>query len=116
LSDCRRGRHKGNTFIGISEGKSSCGVAFCIGFLQWTFGPRAAMLVAFDQESLPIFRVGKTTLVSEPARTVLREESANSSMPVLALVAVFALAFGKEDTWDVLVFSDPFVGRVGSIP
>ena len=60
--------------------------------------------------------MGKTTLVSELARTVLREESANGSMPVLALVAVFALALGKECTWDVLVFPDPFFGRVGSIP
>ncbi len=74
------------------------------------------MLVAFDHESFPIFHVGKTTLVAELAITVLREKNANSSMPVLALVAVFALAFGKEGAWDVLVFSCLVVGRVGSIP
>ena len=39
--------------------------------------------------------MSKTTLVSELARTVLREEIANGSMRVLALVTVFALALSE---------------------
>ncbi len=39
--------------------------------------------------------MNKTTLVSELARAVLREEIAHGSMRVLALVTVFALALSE---------------------
>ena len=54
--------------------------------------------------------MSKTTLVSEFARTVLRKEIANGSMPVLALVTVFALALSEECARGVLVSPDPFFG------
>ena len=47
--------------------------------------------------------MSKTTLVSELTRTVLREEIANGSMLVLALVTVFALALSEECAHGVLV-------------
>ncbi len=48
----------------------------------------------------------KTTLVSELARTVLREEIAHGSMRVLALVIVFALALSEVGAQGVLVLPD----------
>ena len=50
--------------------------------------------------------MSKTTLVSELARTVLREEIANGSMRVLALVTVFALALSEVGAHGVLVPPD----------
>ena len=47
--------------------------------------------------------MSKTTLVFELARTVLREEIANGSMLVLALVTVFALALSEVCAHGVLV-------------
>jgi hypothetical protein len=47
--------------------------------------------------------MSKTTLVSELARTVLREEIANGSMLILALVTVFALALSEVGAHGVLV-------------
>jgi hypothetical protein len=46
--------------------------------------------------------MSKTTLVSELARTVLREEIAHGSMRVLALVTVFALALSEVGAHGVL--------------
>ena len=47
--------------------------------------------------------MSKTTLVSELARTVLREDIAKGSMRVLALVTVFALALSEVYAHGVLV-------------
>ncbi len=47
--------------------------------------------------------MSNTTLVSELARTVLREEISNGSMLVLALVTVFALALNEVCALCVLV-------------